>query len=333
MRILLTGNLFHDYELDMKDGLEQLGHEVGLFFNNIQGPYHPFDPKTFVPWVKYGFLPHKLKISHFTRQSIERYNEEVCREIDSGRYDLLLVVGAKTIAPDTVRRFPGPKVLWFMDALPRYPEVVPKLPLFDKIFLFESSDVPFIKEKVGMESRFLTLAFNPAKYFRVPQVQSYDLSFVGSFYPKRDEYLGAALGISDRMGIYGDFHRSKNAELRSKVKSINAPHSANNALYNASRINLNIHHPQSVEGMSIRTFEILGAGGFQLVERQVRAVELFEEGVEIEYYASKDEFLDKIRFYLKNDTARLRIAARGHELALRKHTWKERMRELLQLLA
>ena len=39
-----------------------------------------------------------------------------------------------------------------------------------------------------------------------------------------------------------------------------------NAYYNRSKICLNIHHEQSQEGCNPRFFEIMGTGGFQLVD-------------------------------------------------------------------
>ena len=40
---------------------------------------------------------------------------------------------------------------------------------------------------------------------------------------------------------------------------------------------------------------------------------MFKEGKEAEYFSSSDEFLDKVRFYLKNNDARDRIAIAGYQ--------------------
>ena len=72
MRILFTGNLFHNYEADIRDGLLELGHNVDMLFNNIHGPFQIQDVKTIPQWIKYGLLPHKLKINYSTKkQEIE----------------------------------------------------------------------------------------------------------------------------------------------------------------------------------------------------------------------------------------------------------------------
>jgi hypothetical protein len=328
MRILFTGNLFHGYEQDIKEGLEQGGHQVDMVFNNIHGPYHIQDIKTIPNWLKYGLLPYKLRIDYFTNRSVDRYNRKVQDLIRKNKYDLLLVIGAKTIFPETIKMFPGRKVFWFMDALPRYQFVMPKIPLFDDLFVFEPTDISYIKQHLNLDATFLTLAFNPKKYFKKQLPLQYDFSFVGSYYPKREQFLNSLLQVSGNICIYGDFHRAKNKEVRNKMKRITVPHSFANDLYNSSRININIHHQQSKEGLAIRTFEIIGAGGFQVVERQKAAVEMFEEYKNIVFYDSAEDLIDKCKYYLIHENARNNIAQAAGEEAIRNHTWKRRVEQL-----
>ena len=66
-----------------------------------------------------------------------------------------------------------------------------------------------------------------------------------------------------------------------------------------------------------RVFEIPACGGFLLAERTDVMETLYEEGKEAEYFASSEELIDKIRFYLSHDEAREQIAKRGHERCLR----------------
>lgn len=66
-----------------------------------------------------------------------------------------------------------------------------------------------------------------------------------------------------------------------------------------------------------RVFEIPACGGFLLAERTDLMETLYEEGKEAEYFASSDEMVDKIRFYLRHDKVRQQIAQRGHERCLR----------------
>lgn len=61
-----------------------------------------------------------------------------------------------------------------------------------------------------------------------------------------------------------------------------------------------------------RCWEIPACGTFLLSERTPAMQELYCEGKEAEFFDDADEFADKARFYLRNETARRRIAAAGH---------------------
>ena len=59
-------------------------------------------------------------------------------------------------------------------------------------------------------------------------------------------------------------------------------------------------------------------------------LELFEEGEEAEYFASDEEYRDKLRFYLANHTARDRIARAGHERCMSSgYSYDDRIRCVL----
>jgi spore maturation protein CgeB len=60
-----------------------------------------------------------------------------------------------------------------------------------------------------------------------------------------------------------------------------------------------------------RSFEIPASGGFLLAERTRKHLEMYREGEEAEFFGSVEECADKIRFYLSNESSRLKIAYAG----------------------
>ncbi|MBF0295980.1 MAG: glycosyltransferase family 1 protein [Magnetococcales bacterium] len=66
-----------------------------------------------------------------------------------------------------------------------------------------------------------------------------------------------------------------------------------------------------------RTFEIPACGVVLLAERTPWMTEHFREGVEAVFFTGAEEFVDKIRYYLRNDDARRRIASAGRERVIR----------------
>jgi spore maturation protein CgeB len=61
-----------------------------------------------------------------------------------------------------------------------------------------------------------------------------------------------------------------------------------------------------------RTFEIPACGSLLLADRTEEHQEFFEEGIEAEFFADRDELLDKAKFYCNNESSRERIAKAGY---------------------
>ena len=101
------------------------------------------------------------------------------------------------------------------------------------------------------------------------------------------------------------------------------------AAYRASKIVLNVHHPQMVNGCNMRTFEAAACGAFQLVDDRTALHSLFDPPNDLVAYASVDELTALIGRYLHDPEARREAAERARSRALREHTYAKRLGQLL----
>jgi spore maturation protein CgeB len=68
-----------------------------------------------------------------------------------------------------------------------------------------------------------------------------------------------------------------------------------------------------------------------LAERTSEHLEMFEEGEEAEFFDSHAELIEKVKFYLKNEPERRRIAQAGRERCLRSgYSNHERLKEIMR---
>ncbi len=104
----------------------------------------------------------------------------------------------------------------------------------------------------------------------------------------------------------------------------------------ATKIGLNFHQdhePGDLDrGLNIRSFELPACGVFQLLQRVPGVEEFFELDKEIVCFDTKEEMLDKTRYYLAHEEQRQRIAAAARARVLRDHTWSSRFKKMLHYM-
>jgi len=90
--------------------------------------------------------------------------------------------------------------------------------------------------------------------------------------------------------------------------------------------------PHIRNSMSQRLYSAVGCGAFYLCQYVEGIEEVLEPGREIETFASEDDMVDKIRFYILKEEARRKIAEQGRLRVLRQYTYRHRFLEMFSLL-
>ena len=101
-------------------------------------------------------------------------------------------------------------------------------------------------------------------------------------------------------------------------------------VFKQSRINLNISLRNIKSGIPLRAFDIMGSGGFLLTNFQADFLEHFIPGEDFVYYGDKEDLLRKIAYYLTHEEERKAIARNGHDKVAAEHTYRHRVREMMQ---
>jgi len=207
-----------------------------------------------------------------------------------------------------------------------------ELPVYDHIYSFSKTTTEFINKLNHLNASHFPFGAKPIPL--ATMTQENDILFVGSADMRRIFLLEQLSNF--RLSVFGSKWQRNKALISAQLnQQIHSRAIWNETLYQqlfSSKIVLNITRSTfyGVEtGINLRIFETLSAQRFLLTDHTPELAELFKIGTEIESYSSSEELVDKVRYYLKNEDKRDKIARQGHQLFLQKYTWNARIKELL----
>ena len=139
---------------------------------------------------------------------------------------------------------------------------------------------------------------------------SMEVSFIGAIKKKidREGYLNFLIENNINILTFGIDSNSGYLNTSQKYE-----------IYNKSKINLNFsgisiirnNKAEKITTMQGRIFEIMAVGGFVLTENTPTIDLFFKRRVHLDVFNNQNELLEKINYYLNNDSIRIRIAQEG----------------------
>jgi spore maturation protein CgeB len=268
------------------------------------------------------------------------------------RPDLVLALHGISVAGGQIQgiRAMGIKTaIWLVDE-PYVTDVTTILaPQYEFLFTHELASIPFY-EQLGCQVYYLPLAVNPVVYKPkyVPLHYQSDICFIGNAFFNRVRLIDqiAPFLASRETRIIGylwrRLRRYRSLKRHIRIAWISADEAA--SYYNGAKIVINIHrahddkvhnkNSRNIPGLSInpRTYEIAACGAFQLSDVRQDLGDLYIPGVEIETYSSPEELVDKMVYFLHNEEQRKQIAIKGFMKTLEKHTYQNRLAQLLKII-
>lgn len=103
-------------------------------------------------------------------------------------------------------------------------------------------------------------------------------------------------------------------------------------VFRHSKINLNITLRSIQSGIPLRALDIMGAGGFLLSNYQPELAEQFVDGKELVLFASAEELLDKVGYYLSHEEERCEIAYQGFLKVQSLFSYETRVKQMMDLV-
>ncbi|MCM8800415.1 MAG: glycosyltransferase [Candidatus Omnitrophica bacterium] len=294
-------------------------------------------------WQRFGIL-----------EGLEDFyiKERLYHKILSFKPKLILVIKGDIIPKDVIiyikKRFKIPLANYWIDD-PYRLEISRKLsPLYDFFFTNDINSVNVHKDAGCPNVAFLTFGCMPNIHKKISlspgQLKQYrsDICFSGTVNPERAKVFEWLVDFDIKIWAPRFIYY-----LKQDYKIIKEPIPKNSPLYNkftgqqvwgkelvkvynAAKIVLNIHSPQTCPIM--RDFEVTACGAFLLTDYVNGLEDFFKINQEIVCFKDKDELRELINFYLRDPQKRQEISMRGQQRAYLEHTYVQRMKELISFI-
>ncbi|MFC5528500.1 CgeB family protein [Cohnella yongneupensis] len=285
-------------------------------------------------------------------------NDQVKRQAEQHRPDAIVVLnGVHLFAKDYLEQIDAirhqmgiPVVVWFVDD-PYVTDNTVKLALhYDYVFTHERSCVSLYQSIGCANVHHLPLAahFGMFRPMPVPRTYDTDVCFIGTGFPNRIELFDKiAPYLKDKKVFIAGalWDRMKNYPLIERFLNKNGVPVPESALYyNGAKIVINLHRvpgasPENrnkidwpAESINPRTFDMSACGTLQLTDARSELPELYAVGSELAVYRDAKDLMEKIDHYLKHDSERLQVAARGYRRTRKHHTFDDRIKRLLDII-
>lgn len=248
-----------------------------------------------------------LAYEHYWTKDADNINEkyDLYLRIDHGDYKYDLPVRLRPAAfyvVDTHLKKP-------------YKKIMEQVKHYDYIFCAQKDGAERLKKDTGVNAFWVPIGCDPAIHRKLEVKKRFDIAFVGT-------------------------EGKKN--LRSKLLNLLAQKYPNSFIGKADfRLLSNIYSSAKIgfnysinNDINMRIFEVLSCGALLVTNRidDNGFEELFSDGVNVVTYEKPTELLDKIDYYLANDEARESIANEGHQLAINHHTYRSRLKKMLEVI-
>jgi spore maturation protein CgeB len=312
----------------IEEAIKSLGHELIVFDDREH--IRPGRIRGRIRWL------HELDLMHINTQFISLAL--------NAKPDVVIVTGGHRILPQSVQKLRDNDIsviLWTIDAPINFGPIITAAHYYHRVFC-GGTEAQEILEKNGiLDSNWLPFACDPEFhrpiYLTSKEKITYpkEIVFIGSFYPNRWKIL-KELNEFD-IGIWGPHWNKDHCESlgRLSINNVQLKQTEWIRIFAAAKIVIVLHFQDEKTPCyqaSPKVYEALACNRFVLVDRQKDVFSLFDDRKHLVSFDNVEDLKEKIIYYLENSNERERIAAKGYEEVLKKHTYVHRMKHMLSMI-
>lgn len=327
-KLLLVTPTFHGYYRSIANALEQRGYIV------TSHRYDAFDTvQSKVRNKLLHELPAKMGLEHLSKAedwSTKRALEAL-KEVNP---DFLIVIKGDTLGEDfwaEVDKRQLPRILWLYDDLKRHTYSIDFLKNIGPVLSYSKDEAVQLADQ-GVNASYLPNAFDP-DLAAPPTQRRQEIVFVGARYANRQTLLEQLRDAGVPVRAYGrqwshhviDKLRTWETDRPQIPAERDIPLSEAYQVQAIAAAAINVHGLQA--GLAMRTFEVPGMGGLQLVDRP-DVDRFYDIGTEVLLFQSPEELIDLSRRALKDEKWAESIREAGRKRTLAEHTFVHRMNDL-----
>jgi spore maturation protein CgeB len=333
---------------NLRGSLVQLGHELIDFEYSLETTFQNLDEANLVH-------------ADFIRHNRPRLSQELLSQIKKAHaqhpIDLLFTYFYNAcVVPAVIREIRSLGIVtinWFCNASFQFHLVSEIAPEYDFCLVPEKFRLPDYR-RIGANPIYCQEAANPEIYHPYATPERYDVAFIGQAYGERPSLIRYLLDHHVKVHVWGagwEYYRKRRPSLNpSHWGQVNEapkipPRFIGGVLsdedlvrmFSQTKINLGFagcwtddRTAERITQIRLRDFEIPMSGGFYLTEYQQEIEAFYDIDREIVCYRSKEELLDKIRFYLRHPADRTQIREAGRRRCLSEHTWAKRFEKVFR---
>jgi spore maturation protein CgeB len=330
MKILFSGHHnphFFTITEYLEKAIRLLGHELIIF----EDRQHTIPGR---------IRKHSSSLNQLDLRMINRDMMAMAKRI---KPDIAIVTGGHRISDETINCLKGLDtvcILWTIDPPTHFQPIIDAAPFYDHIFCQGTEAIELLDNAGIKGAQWLPMACDPDYHHPVEcsfsdrEKYGSDLVFVGSYYPERAAIFETIVAFDLAIWGPGWDGLDRASPLRRCIRGAHTTPVEWLKIYSTSKIILAIHYhdPQNrfpVYQASPRVFEALACGQFVMCDDQRDVFSLFKDGYDLIKFTDGKDLIAKVEYYLHNPQERHTIAEQGRKTVLARHTYHDRIKELL----